>query len=179
MAWTELAVQTVGGLAGAAYGNAIRDNFLASGAHLIAKKAADEGPISSTTFQADNDLIAPVAANEHWLFIYTTRWVAASGADIKVRWTFPASPVMAAADWIARNAAGTVVSFQQQGTTSPLDPGAAIFAPTTAASGFMAAPFYCEFVNGANAGNFALEWAPNTAVNLTLKAGSAVWGVKL
>jgi hypothetical protein len=179
LAWSDLAVQTPGTLAPAAYGNAIRDNFLASGPHLIVRKPADEGPISSTTFQADNDLIAPVGANETWIFMLYTRWVAASAADVKMRWTFPASPVMAALQFVGRNAAGTVADFQQQTATSPMDPGAAMFSPVTSAFGFVLGPIWLMFANGANAGSFAFEWAPNSASNLTCKANSTLWGVKL
>jgi hypothetical protein len=150
----------------------------ASGLQLIARKTADEGPISSTTFQADDHLIAPVGANETWMFEYCTRWTG-NTTGIKFRFTFPASAVMAAHDFIERNETGTVVSFQMQSATSPMDSGAVIFVPTSAAFGFVVSPFRVMFVNGPNAGNFGFEWAPNTAATLTCKINSTLWGVKI
>jgi len=181
MAWTETLTDAVTGeVALAAWGDAVNANFAASGAHLIAKKPADEGPFSSTTFQADNDLIAPVGANETWLFQFYTRWVSASGtADPKMRWTFPASAVSATLDYTGRDSAGAWNDFQGGTDTSPFDPGFAFFSPNNNAYGFLIGPLTLMFVNGANAGSFALEWAPNGAANLTHKANSTLWGVKL
>lgn len=178
MAWTETLTDAVTGeVAQAAWGDAVNANFAASGPHLIVRKPSDEGPISSTTFQADNDLIAPVGVNEVWLFQYFLRFVAATGGDIKLRWTFPASPVTVALNYVARNVSG-LTDFQTQTATSPLTPDV-LFAPTNAAYGFTHGPLTLMYVNGANAGSLGLEWAPNTAVNLTMKANSTLWGVKL
>jgi len=181
MAWTQtIATAVTGEIAPASMWNAVRDNFALVGPHLIVRKPSDEGPISSTTYQADNDLIAPVGANEVWVFMLYTRWVTTGASNIKMQWTFPASAVMAAGQFIGRNTAGTVVDQANQTATSPLVfPASAEFAPTTATSGFVIGPMWMMFVNGANAGNFALEWAPNAAINLTLKANSTLWGVKL
>jgi hypothetical protein len=181
MAWTDtIATAVTGDIAPAAMWNAVRDNFALVGPHLIAKKPADEGPISSTTFQADNDLIAPVGANETWLFIYYTRWVQVIGANgPKMRWTFPASAVSATLQYAGRNTAGTFVDFGAHTDTSPFDPGQGWYGPTNNAYGYLAAPITIMFVNGANAGNFALEWAPSGSANLTHKANSTLWGVKL
>lgn|GEM_PF-2767591 len=151
-----------------------------AGLHLVARATLDEGPISSTVFQPDDVLLAPVLANEVWMFEFYTWWVAGSGsAHPKLRWTFPAGAVSAAMQYIGRNTAGNVVDFQVQTATSPLDPGQAMFATNVNAYGFVLGPIRLLFTNGATAGNFALEWAPNAAVNLTRKANSTLWGVKL
>lgn len=179
MAWTDpIDTAVTGVVAPAAMWNEVRDNFALVGAHLIAKKPSDEGPISSTTFQADADLIAPVGANDVWLFQYFTRWVAAATGHPKMRWTMPTSGI-GNLDYVGRNSAGTVTHFQVQTDTSPLDPGAAMFAPTSNTFGFLIGPITIMYIGGGTAGNVGFEWAPNAAVNLTGKANSTLWGVKL
>lgn len=177
MAFTDIGDAVTGEIATAAWGDAVRENFLLAGPHLIVRKPSDEGPISSTTFQADDHLIAPVGANEVWLFYWVLRMV--GSPDLKFRWTFPASAVMATLNLIASNGAGTVFDFRQTTTTSPLDSGSVLGSSGSMSQGYTYTPMQTMFVNGANAGNFALEWAPNTAVNLTMKANSTLWGVKL
>jgi len=180
MAWTDtIATAVTGAIAPAAMWNAVRDNFALVGPHLIVRKPSDEGPFSSTTFQADDHLIAPVGANEVWLFQWYMWWTTSGSSNVKLRWTFPAAAVSATMQYIGRNLSGVIADFQAGVSTSPLDPGNAMFAPTTNAYGFLLGPITILFTNGANAGNFALEWAPNAAINLTCKANSTLWGVKL
>jgi hypothetical protein len=182
VAWSDTLTDAVPGqVAIAAWGDAVNANFAASGPHLIVRKPSDESS-SSTTYQADNDLIAPVGANEVWLFQYVLKCTATSGADLKIQFTFPTGAVGANFKYIGRVPAGTLTDFENHTATSPLDiggTGGAFFSHNVNSYGFLHGPLTLFYVNGSTAGNIGLEWAPDSAASITVKANSTLWGVKL
>ena len=153
----------------------IRDNFLAVGPHLIVRKPSDESVTSSTVEQADDHLILPLLANEVWQFKFFIVYTGATAGDLKIRFTFPTSGdlrLMA----IGTDTTDAVNVFFFSTTTSPSTSrtfGAEAAYRTISAEGV--------FVNGANAGNLALEWAQvaSNATPTTIKANSTLWAVKL
>src|SRR6266542_1211240 len=119
MAWTAPRTWTDGEFENAAIFNPhIRDNFLAMGEHLIARKTSNQTVTSSTTLVNDTALVLPVGANEVWQFGFNLIYTAATTGDIKFAFTFPAAGEIAAAAafWDAN---AVVDYFTWVGTTTP------------------------------------------------------------
>ena len=176
MAWTAPRTWTDGELVTAAIMNPhIRDNQLAEGPHLIVRKPSDESVTSSTVEQADNDLILPLAANEVWHFKFFIVYTGAAAGDLKIRFTFPTSGDLRLST-IFVDVSDALIFNDISTTTSPTT--SRNFGAAAAYRGF---PLEGVFVNGANAGNLALEWAQVTsnATPTTIKANSTLWAVKL
>jgi hypothetical protein len=177
MAWTAPRTFVDGELENAAIFNVhLRDNLLAVGPHLIARKASNETVTSSTVMQADNDLILPVGTTDAWQFEFSL-WVTADPAgDIAMRFTFPASGTFA-----AHSVGGlqSTIDFHQFGATT--SPTSTRTTQVTSATN----PDYIAvrgmYLGGGTSGNVALEWAQGTSngVATTVRANSALWAVKL
>jgi hypothetical protein len=150
------------------------DNFNTAVMHLIARKASDES-VTNNTLQDDNDLIAPVAANEVWLFRWNLKVTIPVTPQLKIAFTFPASGDINVCG-TELNAAGTLTKITFQGSTTP-----------TATQDFLGSTVNRHivleglFINAGTAGNLTLQWAQNVtnASATIMKAQSTLWGVKL
>lgn len=178
MAWTAPRTWTDGELVTAAIMNPhVRDNFLATGPHLIVRKTSDETVTSSTVFQDDNVLILPVGINEVWQFWFNLLFTADTAGDLKTQYTFPSGGAFSAVSSFvdAANAASNDII---RATTSPTN---------TAVYGSQSAtvPQFIGiqgvYVNGGTGGSVTLQWAQNTssATATTIKTNSTLWAVKL
>jgi hypothetical protein len=178
MAWTAPKTWSVGETLTAANFNVhIRDNELAIGPHLIARKTADQSVTSSTVLVDCTTLALTVAANEVWLCEWSVVYQAGTVGDLKVAFTFPT--------------AGEVIfdaqAWPDSGGTLNLSSFYATTSPTTSRSffgdGANRHPLRIQgiYVNGANAGTVQLQFAQNTSDGsaTTVKANSTVWAVKL
>jgi len=178
MAWTAPKTWSVGEVVTAANMNIhLRDNLLAVGPHLIARKPSDETVTSSTVFQADDHLLAPVGVNEVWWLQWVFIATGATAGDMKVQWTFPSAGFVS---WqtIGFNDAGTLTNSEQGIGTSPTSQFTLFLLGATTPIVRTVDMFY---TGGANAGNVAAEWAQVTSSGTatTMRANSALWGMKL
>jgi hypothetical protein len=177
MAWTAPRTWTDGELVTKAIMDPhVRDNFLAVGPHLIARKTADQSVTSSTVMVNDNHLALTVAANEVWLCQFFLLYQAGTTGDIKIGFTYPtAGEIAFDTAWPA--AGGTIAEQTWYDTSSP----------TPEVSGFGDGanrhvwPIFGVYTNGANAGTLQLTFAQQTSDGTasTLKANSSFWAVKL
>lgn len=183
MAWTDPATgpAVTGTVAPASLWNTyVRDNMLALGPHLLARKTADEPLTSNTTLQNDDHLVSPsIPINEVWLMRFVVLFTAVNGTgDIKVALTFPSGRVDFAGLWT--DTAGTFGNDNQLigGATSPTTARAFNGRGTT-----LRVVLIIEgvFANGGSAGALQLQWAQNTsnATATTIYTNSTLWGVKL
>lgn len=128
----------------------------AYGNQLIVLKTADETVNNSTTPQADDALIIPVAASKTYafrmmLFLSCT----SAAADFKFSFTYPTSCTM---KWQGMLESVAVASAPAAGLdqTGTLTQGGA-------ASGFHVLHIEGVIINSTNAGSVTLNWAQNTA----------------
>jgi len=149
------------------------DNFNTAVMHLLARKTADESVTSSTTLQDDNHLFYSIAANEIWYVQMALYVVDGSdgAANFKMGLTLPASATCFFS-WVWGNTSGTFAMHRLRvGTTVSLfgSAGGDLFSPPGVV------------VNAGTAGTVQLQWAQSTsnASPVTVKANSALWGVKL
>lgn len=137
---------------------------------IVRNKPTDEGPITTTTLQNDNDLILPLAANSSYeLDGYLFATGAAIGtADIKLGLTVPA---------------GTTYHFTTQGYAAavgtPVPDMSAARSSGTAAMGVNGGSSSPVIIKGqvttsSTSGNLTLQWAENTgnASGTSVLAGS-------
>jgi hypothetical protein len=155
----------------------IRDNFLAVGPHLIARKASDQSVTSSIALVDCTTMTLAVAANEVWQFVFNVIYTGATTGDIRLAFTFPASGrIDANAVWAG--AGGTVQMNEWSGTTTPTT-AVQLNAPGTTTHYFL--PITGLFTNAGTAGNLQLQFAQGTsdATATTVFTHSTVWAVKL
>jgi len=179
MAWTNPRTWTDGELITKAIMDPhIRDNFLAVGEHLIARKTADQTVTSSTVLVDCTSMVLPVLANEVWQATFNVLYTAGTTEDMKVAFTFPtAGRVDASIMWMSATPAANVLDMF--GTTSPTT-STTLFG-NGVGSGRYLAPIRVIYVGGANAGNVTLQFAQNTSggTATTVFTNSTVWAVKL
>jgi hypothetical protein len=178
MPWTAPKTWSAGEVVTAANMNIhLRDNMLAGGPHLIARKTADETVASSTTLQPDNDLILPVGANEVWQCRFCLRWTASATGDIQINFTFPASGEIELSA-AAKNTTAVDEAFDWRATTSPSETKNIGIANTSVVE-FLVIEGLC--ITAGTAGNLTLQWAQaaSDATATIVKANSTLWGVKL
>lgn len=143
------------------------------------RKTSDESLNTSTTLQADDELLFTIAANEVWEFEFTVYYLGNTTGQFKCGLTFPTSPTEISYDLFG-GASGTVANDGGSGTTATSI--AQLHSTSSAVNG---QPFGADtnqsvarmkgFVrNGANAGNVTLMWAQavSNGTNTTVKAGS-------
>jgi hypothetical protein len=178
MAWTAPRTWTDGELVTKAIMDPhIRDNLLAVGPHLIARKTSDQSVTSSTALVDCTTMTLPVTANEVWQVAWSVIYQAGTAGDLKLAFTFPAAGEVSfdSSAWL--DSGGTLYLPWFAGTTSPTTSrsfsGDASVRHTLLIQGV--------YTNGANAGNVQLQFAQNAsdATATTIKANSTVWAVKL
>jgi len=136
---------------------------------VVVFKAADEGPITTTTLQNDNELILPVAAGASYLldgYLIATGNTIGSG-DLKIGFTVPS---------------GASFRFTSLGysltSTATLAQSAARSSGTASngVDGSAASPVWVRgnVITTSTAGNLTLQWAENTgnATGTSVLAGS-------
>jgi hypothetical protein len=178
MAWTAPRTWTDGELVTKTIMDAhVRDNFLAVGPHLIARKTADQSVTSSTTLVDCTTMTLPLLANEIWQFTFNVLFDAATAADIKLGFTFPTSGrIDATSFWLGSTDLSQMAAWS--GTTTP---STAFTFAGQAADVRMLMPISGIFTNSTNAGNLQLQFAQATsnATATRVFANSTVWAVKL
>jgi hypothetical protein len=178
MAWTTPRTWSAGEtLTAANFNTHIRDNELALGPHLIARKATDESVTSSAALQADNDLLVNIPANEVWFLQWRLRFEGSTTGDINLRWTFQAGGEVNF-NGMYRDTAGVLTEAHIFDNSSPT--GGEDIACDGAGSRIFVA-FEGLYLQGGTGGNVVLEWAQNTSDGTAtiMKANSTLWGVKL
>ena len=173
MGWTPPKTWSVGEtLTAANFNTHIRDNQLAEGPHLIARKTADQNTVS-TTLANDDTLFTPsIPANEIWRLTLVHSIITGAGG-MKSAWSIPTSSTLQA----ILIGSGVSVLVQQSTQTASDTPTADYIVNAATAR------LYVEdvlFINAGTAGavtfRFALSSASGTS---TMKAQSSLWGVKL
>jgi hypothetical protein len=174
MAWTAPRTWTDGELVTAAIMNPhVRDNQLAAGPHLIARKPSDES-VANATLQDDDHLILPLAANAAWEFRLQLAVVSTAAADFKIAFNAPTGATLYCS-FVWANTTGTATHFDLSSTTFPTG-SASLYVPATTIG--LQVPG--TIVNGSTAGNLTLQWAQVATSGTTfVKANSALWGVQL
>jgi len=178
MAWTAPRTWTDGELVTKAIMDPhVRDNFLAVGPHLIARRTTDQSVTSSTVLVNDDTLQLTVAASEIWQIEFNLLYEADAAGDLKLSFSFPTSGVCYS--HAAHLDAGGAVTVTQlrltatDGSSMPL-PGAGAASPRWQ-------PLSVLFINSTNAGTLILRWAQNTSNATATKVltHSTIWAVKL
>jgi len=180
MAWTTPKTWSSGETLTAANFNAqIRDNELALGPHLIARKTADQSVTTSTTLVDATTMTLPVGASEVWQFEFDVIYSAGNTGDIKFAFTFPAAGrIDASVVWVD-DGGSTTLPRNWSGTTTPTS--------SVNLSGFGGAgtrpflPIQGIFTNSVTGGNLQLQFAQvvSDATSAVVYANSTVWAVKL
>ena len=172
MAWTAPRTWTDGELVTAAIMNPhIRDNQLAGGPHLIARKGSNED-VTTTTLQDDNDFTFAVAANEVWQ-VYLSLLIVTGAGAMKSAFSFPASGEMTYT--MVGNDIGSVLVQQSRQTAS--DTPAVTYIASSTGRLYTIDGVY---VNAGTAGNVVFRNALNSASGTsTVEAQSTLWAVKL
>jgi hypothetical protein len=175
MAWTTPKTWSVGEVLTAANMNIhLRDNQLAEGPHLIARKASDESVISSTALQDDNELFTPsIAANEVWLLTLLLSAQTDAGG-MKSSFSIPTSSTMQFSLYDATTGNGVQLARITATDGSTLTYLLGLTAPRL---------FRMEtlFINAGTAGAVTFRWAQTSSNGAAaiVKANSTLWGVKL
>jgi hypothetical protein len=147
----------------------IRDNQLAEGPHLIARKTADESDAVGT-LQNDDHLFTPsIPANEVWRLDWHLWFLNTADSALKLAVTFPSGTF---AGSVYNN---TGILFLSGTPTVTNTQTAAL---NTSASGMLCVVTGL-FTNGGTPGAVTLQWARVTSGTVTIKANSSLWGVKL
>ncbi len=137
---------------------------------IVRQKPTDEGPITTTTLQNDNDLILPLAANSAYElegYLAATGGVMGNG-DIKLGFTGPAGVTYRF----------TTTGYHIAGTPPATGNSASLSSGTASAgvNGGSASPVDIKgwVTTSSTSGNFTLQWAENTgnATGTTVLAGS-------
>jgi hypothetical protein len=156
----------------------VRDNLLATGPHLIARKTANESVTSSTALQDDDHLFFTIAANEVWLLEYRILGVTPAAADYSLAFSVPTgcTTYRGASTWTQ---GGTLINYSQTDTTGGADRLPVSYDGIDADGDYIIIPVAA--VNGGTGGTFMLRWAQQTsnATPTTFRTNSTLWGVKL
>jgi hypothetical protein len=134
-------------------------------------KASDENRQSNTTLADDGALLVPLAANTNYIIRGEVFYNTPTTADFKFSFNGPASPSLVNIAHFGVDADGTAVGSPGSDEAYGVSTSA-----TGAAGTFGWVKFSALIRNGANAGNFAFQWAQNSSVasNTTVRAGSHV-----
>jgi hypothetical protein len=155
----------------------IRDNFLAMGPHLIARKTVDQTITSSAVLVDCTSMVLPVAANEVWQLALSIIYSSGTTEDMKLAFTFPTSGrIDATAMWMSDTAtAGT------REWTTGTSPTSSQGVQGGGTSTRYCLPIQGIYTNSTNAGNVTLQFAQNTSggTATTIYANSTLWAVKL
>jgi hypothetical protein len=119
-------------------------------------KPTDESVTSSTTLQADNDLVLPVDANGTYRLDMYLDYEAASGGDLKMGFTFPAGLLMRYHLVGTDNSGNPYTGSTNIQTSNPIVNGAG-------AAVLRGASFRGTVVTTGTAGNLTLTWAQNAS----------------
>lgn len=146
-------------------------------------KPSDETVTASTTFQADNDLVAPLDASSSYAFVMMLFYTGPNTtADYKGRWALPAS---ATARWgpIGQGAVNYFFSVGTAGTSNALLDETSTFTwGSTGAAGSYGTILLGTFRTSGTSGNATWEWAQNVSDpgNSVLKSDSwlRVWKIR-
>jgi hypothetical protein len=178
LAWTTPKTWSAGETLTAANFNAqIRDNELAMGPHLIARKSSDQSVTSSTALVDCTSMVLAVAANEIWQARFCVLWVGDPAGDLKIAFTFPAGGEIIFST-VAESGAGTLSSRRFDGTTSDLP------ALNFQAYGATTKEFIViegVFITAGTAGNVQMRFAQDVSNGTATKVltNSTLWAVKL
>ena len=121
-------------------------------------KMANTNRTNTATLAADPDLVVPMLANKSYRIRGTVVIFTSATPDFKYRFTGPAAPgtILIRAKHI--NGLGTAPTDYFEAAYSAADK---VFLMSGTAFGYIELDIYIN--NGANAGNFAFEWAQNTS----------------
>lgn len=124
-----------------------------------AQKTGTESVTSSTTLQDDDTLVVAVSANASYLVQQLMIYDGATGGDLKVGWTAPASATFS---WLHTGLASTAASFSDDGTGAGDLTSAFTFGAlgTGTNCGVM---FHGVLTTSGTAGNFQVQWAQGTS----------------
>jgi hypothetical protein len=173
MGWTAPKTWSVGEtLTAANFNTHIRDNQLAEGPHLIARKTSDQNTVS-TTLANDDTLFTPsIPANEVWRLTVVHSVITGAGG-LKSSWSIPTSSELQ----MTLIGTGTAISVQHQRLTATDGASVDYITNATVARLFI---MECLFINAGTAGAVTFRFALSTASGTsTMKAQSTLWGVKL
>lgn len=177
MAWTAPKTWSVGEtLTAANFNTHIRDNLLAVGPHLIARKTSDQ-TVSNTTLTALTTLTLSVAANEVWRVEFFLLMDTSQASDSAFRFTFPTGGETSFATWEV-NESGGYGGQQIWGDTTSPGGSTNVAGHTTKKIPLVITGIYA---NGANAGTLGMDFALATASggSTIAKTNSTLWAVKL
>ncbi len=159
MAWTAPRTWVTGETVTAALLNThVRDNFLAIGEPVQVVKSSDESVTSSTTLQADDELLFAVAANETWLYRFGIFFTGNTTGDFKFEITGPTSHAMRYGVGSMEDTGGSTLMFRAGRDGTAL---AGFQAQATPTANMMRVDGI--IANAGNAGNCTFEWAQNTS----------------
>ena len=150
----------------------VRDNFLAMGPHLIARKTADQN-VTSTTYANDDTLATPsIPANEIW-HLRLVHSVTTGAGGMNGSWSFPTSGDL---QMIMIGDSGSVLVQQKRLTASDGDAVNYIINASAARLYVMDVLYINAGTAGIVTRRNALTSASGTSV---VKANSTLWGVRL
>lgn len=134
------------------------------GAGSVIVKPSDESVVSSTTYQADDHLLDPILPNVTKLYILGVTYSMDTN-DVKARITIPTGATIR----------GSVVAINDTlGVSLLTDLTAGWLSGGMGAANLLSFIGHFLVINGANAGNVALQWAQSVSSTTaaTVKAGS-------
>jgi hypothetical protein len=136
---------------------------------IVRVKPTDEGPITTTTLQNDNDLILPLDIGATYAldgYLYATGNTIGSG-DFKMGFTVPAAATYRFTTWGYSTTSTATMAISAARSSSTASNGV---------DGSAASPIIVrgQVTTTTNSGNLTLQWAENTgsATGTTLLAGS-------
>jgi hypothetical protein len=175
MAWTVPRTWTDGELVTKAIMDPhIRDNFLAVGPHLIARKTSDQALTSNTTLTDVTTMGLTVGVSEIWQVLFSVIYTAGTAGDLKLAMTFPAGGTNGvSAMWMNSGGTAGVRTFETSGGATDLQGLGATITECVPIQGI--------YTNGGTGGTLQLQFAQNTSdgTATTIRANSTVWAVKL
>lgn len=139
---------------------------------VIIIKNADEIVNDSSAFQDDNELVLPIGANEKWFVVTALSIHIKQASDFKFRYTRPVGAVDSM--WITGiPSTGGTTATRHIGDLASSFAG---FGVTVTVDGVMGVICNMVIINGANAGDYQLQWAQNVAVaeDTSVKLGSSI-----
>lgn len=120
----------------------------------VIRKTADETVNNSVALQNDDALLFAVEANSVWEFIVILQFTSGSTPNLKVAIVVPAAASFIAIKYGYSSTAVGIGFMVVSGTGTRFDGGEAALQEATLVG---------VITNGANAGNFQIQWAQNTA----------------
>ena len=175
MAWTAPRTWTDGELVTKAIMDPhVRDNFLATGPHLIVRKSSDESVTSSTVLQNDDALLMAVGVNEVWE-VHLHLYVTGGAGDLQAAWTYPAGGAVAMRS-IAPNATATLTFWN---VTAASGTAWGDYDTSTLTTRFITVEGL--YIGAGTGGTLTLQWAQaaSSGTATIVKANSTLWAVKL